>query len=259
MTTFAPNISWLYPQLPFSQRLHAVADLGFKQLEFGFPSHSDIAAIVDAQLEYGLEVILFNQDVPVWDRNNRGYLVDPQRTDEFKRTLDEALEIVERLGVDKVMLPAGVELPDMPRQAQTDCLLENLDYAAPLAAEAGCVFTLEMLNPEDNPGYFLTSSDEAIELVRSFDHPNILFQFDSYHLQLMEGHLIETMREAQDVLGHIQFADCPGRHEPGSGEIDFKQLAAVAAEVGYTGAVGLEYIPLAKGDESLAWTSDFNA
>jgi hydroxypyruvate isomerase len=259
MTTFAPNISWLYPEIPFSQRPQAVAELGFKQLEFGFPSHSDIDAIADVQLEYGLEVILFNQDVPVWDRNNRGYLVDPQRTDEFKHTLDEALEIVERLGVHKVMLPAGVELPDMPRQAQKECLLSNLDYAAPLAAEAGCVFTLEMLNPEDNPGYFLTGSTEAIELVRNFNHPGVRFQLDTYHLQLMEGHLIETLREARDVLGHIQFADCPGRHEPGTGEIDFKQLAAVAAEVGYTGAVGLEYIPLAEGDASLAWTADFTA
>lgn len=259
MTTFAPNISWLYPELPFSQRPHAVAEFGFKQLEFGFPSHSDIDAIADAQLEFGLEVILFNQDVPVWDRDNRGYLVDPERRDEFKRTLDEALAIVERLQVHKVMLPTGVELPDISRQAQHECLLENLRYAAPLAAQIGCVFTLEVLNPQDNPGYFLTSSSEAIELVRSINHPNIRFQFDTYHLQLMEGHLTETLREAQDVLGHIQFADCPGRHEPGTGEIDFKQLAAVAVEAGYSGAVGLEYIPLAKGDTSLAWTSDFNA
>jgi hydroxypyruvate isomerase len=116
-----------------------------------------------------------------------------------------------------------------------------------------------MLNPVDNPGYFLTGSSDAIRLVRNFNHPQIRFQFDTYHLQLMEGNLIETLREAQDVLGHIQFADCPGRHEPGTGEIDFKEIAAVAVEVDYKGAVGLEYIPLAEGDASLAWTDQFNA
>jgi hydroxypyruvate isomerase len=258
MTTFSPNISWLYPEEPFSQRPHAVARLGFRQLEFGFPSHADIDAIADAQFEHGLEVVLFNQDVPVWDRQNRGYLAEPDRRDEFKRTLDEALSIVERLNVQKVMLPAGVERADMSNEAQRECLIENLHYAGPLAQQAGTIFTLEVLNPQDNPGYFMTDSSEAIKLVRSIDHPHIRFQFDTYHLQLMEGHLIETLHAAQDVLGHIQFADCPGRHEPGTGEIDFRQLAAEAVEVGYTGAIGLEYIPLETGDASLAWTRTFN-
>jgi hydroxypyruvate isomerase len=232
--------------------------LGFKQLEFGFPSHSDIDAIAEARLEHGVEVVLFNQDVPVWDAQNRGYLVDPSRRDEFKSTLDNALKIVERLDVQKVMLPAGVELEELPREAQRECLFENLEYAAPLAESAGTIFTLEMLNPQDNPGYFLTSSKEAIELVRSFNHPRIRFQFDTYHLQLMEGHLIETLHEAQDVLGHIQFADYPGRHEPGTGEIDFKKLAAAADKIGYQGAIGLEYVPLQEGEDALAWSVNFD-
>lgn len=259
MTTFAPNISWLYPELPFSQRPDALANIGFEALEFGFPSHADIDAIADAQSRHGFEVVLFNQDVPVWDAANRGYLSDPDRRDEFKRTLDEALEIVERLHVQKVMLPAGVERDDLAHEAQVECLLENLLFAAPIAEQAETTFTLEMLNPEDNPGYFLTDSGEAIELVSTVNHPRIRFQFDTYHLQLMEGHLLETLRSSREVLGHLQFADCPGRHEPGTGEIDFNQLAAEATELGFTDAIGLEYNPLKEGDQALEWCRTFDA
>jgi hydroxypyruvate isomerase len=259
MATFAPNISWLFPELPFSQRPDAVVQLGFQALEFGFPSHADIEAIASAQERYGFEVTLFNQDVPVWDEANRGYLADPSRFDEYCRTLDQALEIVGRLDVKKVMLAAGIELPSISREAQKESILENLRYAAPLAEQAEVIFTLEVLNPIDNPGYFLTSSAEAVEIVREVDHPHIRFQFDTYHLGLMEGHLLETLLSCSDVLGHIQFADVPGRHEPGTGEIHFEELATNAKQVGYEGPIGLEYIPLKTGAAALAWCETFRA
>lgn len=259
MATFAPNISWLFPELPFSQRPKAVAELGFEALEFGFPSHADIDAIADAQERYGFEVTLFNQDVPVWDEANRGYLADPSRSDEFRRTLDEALDIIKRLKVRKVMLAAGIQLPEMARDDQRASILENLHYAATLAEQGNVIFTLEVLNPIDNPGYFLTESTEAIGIVREFNHPNIRFQFDTYHLGLMEGNLLETLRACSDVLGHIQFADVPGRHEPGTGEIDFEVLATTAGELGYVGPIGLEYIPQEEGEKALAWCESFKA
>jgi hydroxypyruvate isomerase len=250
---YAPNVSWLLPELPFALRPRVVAELGFGAIEFGFPSHADLDALQAARRDLGLEIVLFNQDVPVWDAANRGYLADPSRRDEFDRTLDRALEIVHRLGVRKVMLPAGVELPGMDRAGQRDCMLENLRRAAPQAADAGAMLTLEALNPHDNPGYFLTSSSEALGIVREVDHPAVRFQMDTYHLQVMEGHLEQTLREGAAWIGHIQFADAPGRHEPGTGEIDFARLEAVAAEAGYRGYIGLEYLPQAKGAQALAW------
>jgi hydroxypyruvate isomerase len=259
MATFAPNISWLFPELPFSQRPVVVAKLGFKALEFGFPSHADIDAIADAQERYGFEVTLFNQDVPVWDEDNRGYLADPSRGDEFRSTLDATLEIIERLNVRKVMLAAGIELPSMTRYDQRESIMENLRYAATIAEEAGVTFTVEVLNPIDNPGYFLTESAEAIAIVREVDHPNIRFQFDTYHLGMMEGHLLETLQGCADVLGHIQFADVPGRHEPGTGDIDFEELAATAGEIGYVGPIGLEFIPQEEGAAALDWCNSFAA
>jgi hydroxypyruvate isomerase len=253
--TYAPNISWLFPDLPFKDRLGVIAQLGFTAVEFGFPSHADLNALEEAVSEYGLQIVLFNQDVPVWDRANRGYLVDPGRRDEFQRALDEALRIAHRLSVMKIMLPAGVELDEMPRQAQRDCMLENLHYAAPLAAEAGVLLTIEALNPNDNPGYFLTTSQEGIEIVRAINHPNVRFQFDTYHIQRVEADLERRFRQGSEWIGHIQFADYPGRHEPGTGKIDFNSLSAIIVDSGYEGYIGLEYIPQAQGARCLDWIS----
>jgi hydroxypyruvate isomerase len=253
---FAPNINWLLPDLPFAQRPAAVARAGFSGLEFGFPSHADLNALDHARKEWGLEIVLFNQDVPVWDRANRGYLVDSRRVGEFWRTFDDALAIAGRLEVHKVMLPAGVELEDVDRQAQRDCMVENLCGAAPLAAQANVLLTIEVLNAMDNPGYFLTSSREAVEVVRQVDHPNVRFQFDTYHLHRLEGELESTLRLNIGWIGHIQFADAPGRHEPGTGSIDFAGLTAAIADVGYRGYIGLEYTPQAGGVETLDWVPD---
>jgi hydroxypyruvate isomerase len=251
--TYAPNVSWLFPELPFALRPKAVADLGFEAIEFGFPSHADLDALDACRQECGTRIVLFNQDVPVWDAANRGYLVDPRRRAEFERTLDQALSIATRLGVQKIMLPSGVELPGMGRGAQRECMLENLRAAAPQAAQAGVMLTIEVLNPDDNPGYFLTSSVEAIDIVRQVNHPNVRFQMDTYHLQRLEGHLLKTLRTNMEWIGHLQFADEPGRHEPGTGAIDFATLVAAAERLGYEGYIGLEYIPLAQGAEALAW------
>jgi hydroxypyruvate isomerase len=253
MLAYAPNISWLFPELPFSLRPRAVADAGFEALEFGFPSHADLDALDACRRQDGIQIVLFNQDVPVWDSANRGYLADMKRRDEFERTLDQALEIALRLAVAKVMLPAGVELTESTRQAQGDCIVANLCSAAPQAAEAGVLLTIEVLNPSDNPGYFLTSWREAVEIVRQVNHPNVRAQMDTYHLLRLGARPVDTVREDIRWIGHIQFADEPGRHEPGTGAIDFPELDAVIEASGYEGYIGLEYVPQAKGANSLAW------
>jgi hydroxypyruvate isomerase len=253
VVSYAPNVSWLFPETPFSERPKLVAQTGCRALEFGFPSHADLPALEAAVRDLGLEVVLFNQDVPLWDAANRGYLVDRRRKDEFRRTLDQALEICRRLGARKVMLPAGVELQGVERKAQQACLLENLRLAAPLAAEAGVVLTLEVLNPTDNPGYFLTSPEEARQVVETLDHPSLRMQLDTYHLGLL-GYdpAVEIQRHAE-WIGHIQFADFPGRHEPGSGGLDFSGIRAALEAIGYDGYIGLEYIPLQAGVRTLEW------
>lgn len=252
---YAPNISWLLADLPFGERPAAIAQAGFSAIEFGFPSHADIPALEAAHRALGLEIVLFNQDVPVWDAANRGYLVDERRRVEFQRTLGEALDIARRLGVQKVMLPCGVEVAEQTRQAQRDCMLANLRAAAPQAERAGVMLTIEVLNPVDNPGYFLTSADEALAIVREVNHPLVRFQLDTYHVTVLGGDPLRLIREQAPWIGHIQFADAPGRHEPGTGKIDFAALLDAAQAAGYRGYIGLEYIPLAAGAGALDWVT----
>ena len=251
--SYAPNISWLLPELPLSERPRTLAEAGFGAVEFGFPSAVDLDALERAQAEYGLEIVLFNQDVPVWDRQNRGYLCEPARREEFRQRLEQALLLAERLSVQKVMLPAGVELPEIERRRQHDLMVENLRYAAPLAARSKVLLTIEVLNPQDNPGYFLTSFQEAVEIVRQVDHPSVRFQFDTYHLQALEGGLPDAIRENGPWIGHVQFADFPGRGRPGSGSIDFGAILEALRAAGYSGLIGLEYIPREPGLQTLAW------
>ena len=253
MVSYAPNVSWLFPETPFAERPGLVAEAGCQALEFGFPSHADLPAMQAAVADLGLEVVLFNQDVPVWDAANRGYLVDARRKVEFRRTLDQALEICRRLGAAKVMLPAGVALDGVEPQAQRDCLLENLRLAAPQAAEAGVMLTLEVLNPTDNPGYFLTDLEQARQAVEAVNHPSVRLQIDTYHLGVLGYDPATEIRRHAEWIGHIQFADFPGRHEPGSGGLDFESILAAVAAIGYEGYIGLEYVPLQAGVSTLAW------
>ena len=252
---YAPNINWLLADLPSGERPRAVAQAGFEAIEFGFPSTVDLEAIDEARKAYGLEVVLFNQEVPLWDRQNRGYLSDAKRRDEFQRTLDEALTLAGRLQAKKIMLPAGVELPGIDRRVQRDWVIENLQAAAPLAAQAGVLLTIEVLNPADNPGYWLTSSHEAVDIVRHVDHPHVRVQFDTYHLHLVEGEVPETFRRYAAWLGHVQFGDAPGRVRPRTGEVDFSAVLQVLRTAGYEGFIGLEYIPADGGPEELDWVS----
>jgi len=253
VVSYAPNVSWLFPETPFSERPKLVAQAGYRALEFGFPSRADLPALEAAVRDLGLEVVLFNQDVPVWDAANRGYLVDPKRKSEFRSTLDQALELCHRLNAGKLMLPAGVELPGTDRDSQRECMLENLRLAAPLAADAGVMLTLEVLNPTDNPGYFLTTLEEARQVVEALNHPGVRMQLDTYHLGLLGYEPAAEIRRHAGWIGHIQFADFPGRHEPGSGGLDFVSLRAAIEAVGYNGAIGLEYIPLQPGSRTLLW------
>lgn len=251
--SYAPNVSWLFPELAFADRIYAVARAGFVAIEFGFPSQADIPAVEASREEYGLVVALFNMDVAVWDGVCRGYLADPKWRDEFDRTFEQTLRLAERLGCRVVHVPVGNRVPEMSRDAQREQIVENLRRVAPLAEQQGLTITIEALNQLDNPGFYLSSSREGFQIVEAVDHPNVRFQYDFYHIQLQEGNLINTFTEHIAQIGHFQVADPPGRHEPGTGEINFPQVLAALAATGYDGYVGLEYSPQAQGNAALDW------
>ncbi len=151
------------------------------------------------------------------------------------------------------MLPSGVELPGITRGQQRECMLENLSYAAPLAAEAGVLFTIEVLNPVDNPGYFLTSRREAIEIVKELNHPHVRYQLDTYHVQMMEGNWLRPSNRMSlgSAISSLQIT------RVGTSQAPVKLISSsyrlLLKNQAYKGYIGLEYKPLAAGVDALQW------
>jgi len=151
----------------------------------------------------------------------------------------------------------GQRVEEISPQEQFDCAVENLNWALPMAQDAGVTLMIEPLNDRDFPNYWIVKTEQAMEIINLIRHPNLKLQYDFYHAQIMEGNLEETVRKYFDAIGHIQIADVPGRHEPGSGEIDFKTLFKTLEELGYEGYIGLEYRPSAGSEESLTWLAEY--
>ncbi len=190
MLTFAPNISWLFPELAFRERPAEVARLGFTAIEFGFPSHADLP--------------LYRQPATTWgcrsSCSTRMYRYGTERTGVIWSTRSAETnssaswknlwKSPERLKVLKIMLPSGVEVPGLARQAQRAVHARKPELGCPAGCSSRRVIHDRSLNPVDNPGYFLTSSTEALEIVKELNHPNVRFQFDTYHIQMMESNLV---------------------------------------------------------------------
>ncbi len=247
------NVSYLMPDLPIDERLRRVRDAGFKYFEWLFPQRIDLQQLVRLKDEFGLTMVLLDAEVDA--ENPRGHLSNPDTGDAFFARLDEAVEIARVTGARLINTLCGLRLPGVERQRQVDSMVSRLRQASALAESEGITILIEALNHFDNPGYFVTNSKDGFEIVDAVDSPNVKFQYDLYHMQLMEGNLINTVRNNLDKIGHIQLADVPGRLPPRDGEINFPNVLKAIEEAGYHGFVGLEYRAPADNQDPFAWLS----
>jgi len=250
---FAANLSMLYPDRPFLDRFAAARVAGFDAVEFLFPYEFGYTAIRQRLEESELKLMLFNISPGDYGAGDRGVLSHPHRRDDFRRTFDEALTYAEHLRSPRLHVMVGNRLPEMTYEAQFDTVLENLGWAAPLAATAGITLVVEPLNATDQPRYLIHSTAEGMAIVQAMNHPHVRLQYDVYHAQMTEGNLITTIRQCLPLIAHIQISDVPGRHEPGTGEINYPAVFAALEQVGYPGYIGLEYHPSGETDQTLAW------
>ncbi len=250
---FAANLSILYPEKPVLERFAAAADNGFTRAELWW-AYQHPAAVLREQLEaHGLSLILFNLYPGDFASGDRGLTCDPARRDEFRRALDEGLETARELRCPRINVMVGLRRDDLPREAQRACLNENLRWAAPRARDAGVTLLIEALNPRDMPGWYLTSSLEAYAILEDVNEPNVKFEYDFYHIQILEGNLTRNFLDHLGQIGHVQVADVPGRHQPGTGEINYPFVLRTIEDSTYDGCIGLEYVPLGMTEESFAW------
>lgn len=250
---FAANLSMLYPDRPFLERFAAARAAGFDAVEFLFPYEFGYQAIRQQLDEHGLQVVLFNISPGDYTAGDRGTLSHPHRRADFQRTLQEALTYAHVLGSPRIHVMVGNRLPDLLYAVQFDTMVENLLWAAPLAAASGVTLVVEPLNATDQPHYLIHTTAEGMAIVEAVNHLHVRLQYDVYHAQMTEGNLINTINRYLPFIGHIQISDVPGRHEPGTGEINYPAIFATLEQLGYAGYIGLEYKPSGDTDHSLSW------
>ena len=222
-----------------------IAAEGFGAYEFWSWWDQDIKAIADAQRETGLRCAgMCTRMVP---------LNVPELRGEYLRGLRESIITAKKLECSMLISQVGQEIQELSRQAQHDCIAAGLRECAPILEEAGVTLVIEPLNALVNhKGYYLTHSSEAFEIIREVNSRNVKVLFDVYHQQITEGNLISNLTENIDLVGHIHIAGVPGRHEPlDSNEINYPAIMKALKSSGYSGAIGLEYMPLRAPEEGL--------
>ncbi|MGI9145709.1 MAG: hydroxypyruvate isomerase family protein [Chloroflexota bacterium] len=253
MPRFAANLSMLWPELEVYDRFRAAAEAGFSRVEILFVHALDHERVASLLKEHRLELVLFDPAPGNWDAGERGTLSLPGREEEFQRSIRDALEAARVLGTKRLnamagVLPAGVNRADAERTA-----VGNLRQAAPLAEQAGVMLLVENINTTDMPGYFADTPERAAGVVESVDRPNVRLQLDQYHVGMMGGDARTALRTHGSLIEHVQIADVPGRHEPGTGQQPIREFLADLDALGYAGAVGLEYRPSTSTDSALTW------
>jgi len=253
MIRYSANINMAFREYPFYERFQRAAALGFAAVEFASPFTYDVEEIVQAVKKASVRVVQFNVLDGDVAAGERGFASHADRREQWRAEMLRGIEFGRRLGVRQVNSLAGRVIPGLDRQAQLECLVDNCRWAVPHLEKAGFPMLLEALNPYDNPGYLLTRSRDVLDVLERVGSPWVKFQCDVYHMQRVEGELVRTIRANIAQIGHIQIADNPGRHQPGTGEINYRFVLQAIDEAGYTGYVGLEYIPLGSTEESFNW------
>ncbi|MBI3966059.1 MAG: TIM barrel protein [Chloroflexi bacterium] len=250
---YAANLTMLWTEVDEYRRFERAAAAGFRAVEMLFPFHFDLDRI-GAELERnGLALILFDTDPGDFAAGDRGYLNDPAQQGRFEESVVEAIEIARRFETPMLNALCGRDLPVVSRERQRATVVENLGRAAALCERAGITLLIEVLNTVDTPGYFLDSLRLGLDVIAEVRSPALRFQFDVYHLQIMEGDLVRKLTRHVEQIGHIQIADVPDRNEPGTGEINYPFVLGRLEQAGYGGYVGLEYRPRTTTEESLQW------
>ncbi len=253
MPRFSANLSLLYAEHDFLGRFAAARADGFAAVEFQFPYAYDKLELAEKARAEGLEVVLFNLPAGDWAAGERGIACHSARIGEFQDGVGLAIEYAGAMGCTRMNCLAGISPSDENKERSRQTLIENLRFAAFALKRAGIELVMEAVNTRDVPGFFVATTQAALALLKDADSDNLRLQYDIYHAQVMEGDLARTLQENLANIGHIQLADNPGRHEPGTGEINFPFLFRHLDTIGYEGWVGCEYLPLTLASSGLDW------
>lgn len=259
MPRFAANITMLYPHLDFLDRFAAASNDGFTGVEYVGAYDHDPSDVLAALNSAGLEQVLFNLPAGDWGAGERGIGAIPGREQEFRAGVDQALQFAELVECKQINCLAGIVPQGVSQDTALTVLAENLAFAAPKLADAGIRLLVEPINHFDIPGFALNTSADTLALFGQIGSENLWLQYDIYHMQRMQGEVVNTFKALQDRIAHVQIADTPGRHEPGTGELNYPFIFRQLDKLGYDGWVGCEYIPSGDTSTGLAWRNSLLA
>lgn len=259
MPYFAANLTLMYPELPFLDRYAAARADGFRAVEYLFPYEHPKARLAELLGEHGLTQALHNFPPGDFAAGERGLACLPGREQEFQDGVGQALDYARALGCRRLNCLAGIPPAEADPDRVRRAFVENFQTAARAAAAVGIDVLLEAINQRDIPGYYVSTTAHALELLDEVGAANARYQYDFYHMQIMEGDLAPTVERHLPRIAHVQIADTPGRHEPGTGEINYPFLFDRLDALGYTGWVGCEYRPRAGTSDGLGWFAPYRA
>jgi hydroxypyruvate isomerase len=257
MPKLAANLSTLFKEHPFLERFAAAAKAGFRAVEYQYPYDHKPEDIAAAARAAGVQVVLHNMPRGDAGRAEHGTACLPGREPRFREDLELALAYAKAAGCSRLHCMAGVAPAGSDRAALHATYLDNLRHASARLCAEGMQVLIEPLSSRTVAGCFLSSSGQAARVVDELGLSNVLIQYDLFHMQVMEGNLSETIERLLPKIGHIQIADAPGRHEPGTGELNFGFLLEHIDRLGYSGWIGCEYNPRGDTVEGLKWAKSY--
>lgn len=260
MPRFCANISMMFTDVPLPERFARAAAAGFRGVEIQFPYDHDRNLLADRAREAGVEVTLVNLPAGDFSTGVRGIACLPSRVSEFRDGVGRGIEYAKALGAPRMNCLAGIAPPKIDTGKLRETFVSNLRYAAGEFARAGMTLLIEPINTRSIPGFWLRNTGQAAAVIAEAAVPNLKIQYDWFHMQIMEGDLAKTMEAQLPLIGHMQFADVPDRHEPGTGELGFDFLCRWIDRIGYDGWLGAEYVPsVARTEDTLGWFAPWRA
>ena len=257
MVKLDANLSMMFNEVPFEDRFYSAAKMGFSGVEYLFPydyKKDDLRMLLK---ENKLTQVLHNLPAGDWDSGDRGIACDPSKVEEFKKGVELAADYASDLSCPQVNCLTGIKPTHITDEEARETLVSNLKYAALVLKKAGVKLIVESINTNDIPGFFLNNTNQAVSIIKDVNSDNLMLQHDIYHMQIIEGNLAKTIESNLKLISHIQIADNPGRHEPGTGEINYPFLFKWLDKLGYDGWVGCEYIQLSDTELGLKWASKY--
>ncbi len=256
MLRFSANLSLLFTEVPLQKRFKAAKDQGFDAVEIQFP-YALNAKLIRQELEsQQLKLVLFNVAADDLLQGGEGLAAVPEKQPQFKAAVAETITYAKILRPEAINILPGCcfDKRKLPSYRQT--FFENLHYALNAFSALGIKTVFEAINNIDMPDFIIHNSQQMLAILKEINHPNLFMQYDIYHMVMMHEDPITFIQQYATKIGHIQFADCPGRHQPGTGNIDFQQLFSVISASGYQGWAGAEYQPEKSSVTSLDWLRD---